>query len=91
MKADAGHADLVDLVARLEADNRRARAERPSAPRLVARDGDRVMGPVARRSPRAAVADAPKSQSASHARAYLGAGAVILGLSFLLLLGQIGL
>ncbi len=72
MKARTDDAQLIALAARLEAAN-------ASSDREPARPGERL-----RRKPAAVGLPAQNS----HARAYLGAGAVILGLVSLLLLAQ---
>ena len=72
MKSRAEEAELIALAARLEAAN-------APSDRAPTRPGERL-----RRKPAAVGLPAQHS----HARAYLGAGAVILGLVFLLLLAQ---
>ena len=86
MKPEADHATLIDLAARLERSN--------AAPRGVdAPVGSELrMAPTERKNQRrpasAAVARLPQPRTNSHAAAYLGAGAVILGLLCLVFLGQ---
>jgi hypothetical protein len=87
MKQKADPALLTDLVARLERANAEAReAPRVEAPSLLApTPADRNE----RRSPRAAAARLEEPRTNSHAAAYLGVGAVVLGLFCLIILAQL--
>jgi hypothetical protein len=87
MKQKADPALLTELAARLERANAAAReAGRVEAPPLRApAPGDRNE----RRSPGGAAARLEEPRMNSHAAAYLGLGAVVLGLFCLIILAQL--